>query len=206
MTWMLIVGFITIVLLMSAKNAGHIPWRDKMRRLGKGAVHNAEWMAPDDVVQQVRAHYLDAVHWLNESMLVPWAQQWADAPQYLSGTYLKRYRNLLLTQRDAKGVQFTGVLRSDHIVEVRQFSENGGFCLVIDHQSQRRMATYNRKTRERLHTQDLGDGAAVYAMLYDAGDQRWKLGAFIQELPTGWRTRSLIRELSTLPGSIGRDY
>ncbi|MFN8561098.1 MAG: hypothetical protein U0703_05615 [Anaerolineae bacterium] len=107
-------------------------------------------MAPDDVAQQVRAHYLDAIHWLNDSMLMSWAQQWAGAPKHLNGSYLKRYRNLLLTQRES--APLTGVLRADHSIEVREFSETGGFCLVIDQQTGRRMATYNRRSHARLHT------------------------------------------------------
>lgn len=188
---------------MSVNSTGHIPWRDKMRRLRGGTAEKPEWMAPDDVVQQVRAHYLDAIHWLNDSMLMSWAQQWAGAPNHLSGSYLKRYRNLLLTQRDA--TPMTGVLRADHGIEVREFSESGGFCLVIDQQTGRRMATYHRKTHERLHTQDLGDGVVVHAMLYDAEDGRWKIGGFLQELPLDWRIRATT-QLSRLPGTIGRDY
>ncbi|MEO8397677.1 MAG: hypothetical protein ABI700_32080 [Chloroflexota bacterium] len=206
MTWALVIIFIVIVVIMSLNNAGRIPWGDKMRRLNAGSVQKVEWMAPDHVVAQVRAQYLEAINWLHESMLTSWAKQWSTAPNFLSGTHLKRYHNSLLLQRDGKGVEVSGVLRADHVVEVRQFSETGAFCLVIDHQSQRRMATYNRKTFERLHTQDLGDGVVVYAMLYDAKDQRWKIGSFVQELPTDWRTRPLIQELSTMPGAIGRDY
>ncbi len=202
MTWTLIVGLIAIVLLMSVNSSGHIPWRDKMRRL-RGSAQKSEWMAPDDVVQQVRAHYLDAIHWLNDSMLMSWAQQWAGAPKHLNGSYLKRYRNLLLTQRES--APLTGVLRADHSIEVREFSETGGFCLVIDQQTGRRMATYNRRSHARLHTQDLGDGVVVHAMLYDAADGRWKIGGFLQELPLDWRTRATAH-LSKLPGAIGRDY
>ncbi len=196
MVWAFVI-LIVIVVIMSV----NFPWSGRMRR-----AHKAEWMAPDDVVQQVREHYLEAINWLNDSMLLTWTQQWSVAPAYLSGSYLRRYRNLMLSQRDNRGVFVSGVLRADHVVEVRQFSENGGFCLVIDWQEQRRMATYNRKTHERLHTQDLGDGTVVYAMLYDAREERWKIGGFIQELPTGWRSRSKIQELSTLPSEIGRDY
>ena len=206
MTWAFVIIFIVIVVIMAWNNSGHIPWADRMRRLRAGAAQKAEWMAPDDVVERVCSEYLEAINWLNESMLITWPQQWSSAPDFLSGSYLRRYRNLLLSQRDSKDVQLTGILRADHVVEVRQFSENGGFCLIIDRQSQRRMATYNRQTLERLHTQDLGDGVVVYAMLYDAKDQRWKIGGFIQELPVGWRTRSVIQELTTLPGAIGRDY
>jgi hypothetical protein len=192
---------------MSVNNAGQIPWRSQMRQLRAAQV--TEWMAPDEVVELVRAHYLDAVTWLMDTSLASWAQQWAQAPTRLSGASLKRQRRLILNERSGKGLQFVGVVRADHVVEVRQFSETGSFCLVIDYQSQRRIATYNRKTRERLHTQDLGDGILVYAMRYDAIDQRWKIDSFVQELPPGWRGNPLLQEFTILPGTlrtVGRDY
>lgn len=192
---------------MSVNNAGQIPWRSKMRQLRAAQI--TEWMAPDEVVEQVRAHYLEAMNWLTDTTLSSWAQQWSQAPGRLSGACLKRQRRLVLNERSGRGVQFVGVVRCDHAVEVRQFSETGSFCLVIDYQSQRRMATYNRRTRERLHTQDLGDGIVVYAMRYDAIDQRWKIDSFVQELPPGWRANPLVQEFTILPGtlsSVGRDY
>src|SRR5690606_8427467 len=191
---------------MSVGNAGQIPWADKMRRTRTGTAPQAEWMAPDEVVERVRADYLEAVDWLQESTLISWAQQWSAAPYYLTGAYLKRHRNLLLSQRQAKGLQLTGILRADHMVDVRKFNARGDFCIVIDQQTQRRMATYNRQTLERSITQALGDSVLVYAMRYDAGEERWQIGGFVQELPAGWRFLSMIKELSTLPDSIGRDY
>lgn len=205
MTWVFVIIILAIVLIMAVNNSGRLPWGDKMRRLNANMTRQAEWMAPEAVVQQVRVQFLDAINWLHESALLSWAQQWSDASDYLAGNYLRRYRNLLLTQRDSKSVQFSGVLRADHVVEARAFSESGGTCVIIDHQSQRRMATYNRRTQERLHTQDLGDGAVVFLMIYDAKDGRWKIGSLVQELPVAWRTRPLIQE-ATLPGAIGRDY
>ena len=188
-------------------NPGQLPWRAKMRQLR--VAEKAEWMAPDEVVEQVRAHYLEAVAWMSETMLSSWAQQWAQSPHYLNGSYLKRQRNLILSERARKRVQFVGVKRANHVVEVRQFSENGSFCLVIDTQTQCRMATYNRRTHERLHTQDLGDGVVVYAMRYDAEGERWKIDSFVQELPVGWRMGAVVREFTIVPGTlsrIGRDY
>ncbi len=188
-------------------NPGQLPWRGKMRQLR--VAEKAEWMAPDEVVEQVRAHYLEAVAWMSETMLSSWAQQWAQSPHYLNGSYLKRQRNLILSERARKRVQFVGVKRANHVVEVRQFSENGSFCLVIDTQTQCRMATYNRRTHERLHTQDLGDGVVVYAMRYDAEGERWKIDSFVQELPVGWRMGAVVREFTIVPGTlsrIGRDY
>ncbi len=205
--WVLIVSCLAIVVIMSVNNAGQTtPWGDKMRRLRTGVARKAEWMAPDEVVHQVCAHYLEASTWLQDNMLSSWAQQWSVAPHYLSGSYLRRHQNLLLAHREIKGLQLTGILRADHNIEIRQFSENGDFCLVVDHQTQRRMATYNRKTQERSITQDLGDGVVIYVMLYDDKDQRWKIGNFVQELPSGWRSRPIIEEHATLPDAIGRDY
>ncbi len=168
-----------------------------------------EWMAPDEVVEQVRAHYLESAAWMTDTALASWAHQWAQAPARLSGSALKRQRNLILSLRAQTRLQPVGVLRADHLVEVRQFSEAGSFCLVIDTQTQRRMATYNYRTRERLHTQDMGDGVAVYAMRYDAKAERWKIDSYVQALPLGWRSNPLFQEFTTLPDTLkktGRDY
>lgn len=179
-----------------------IPWESKMRRLRT----EAEWMAPDDVVQVVRLHYFEAVNWLHDSTFESWAAQWSDASTYLNGAYLKRHQQSLLTSRDARLPAVVGVLRCDHTIEVRHFSEQGGDCLIVDHQTGRRMATYNRETQQRLHTQDLGDGAVVYQMHYDPRTRRWKIEQFVQELPVGWDSaRRRLREIGTLPSTLGRD-
>jgi hypothetical protein len=180
-----------------------VPWERKMRRLQPG--DTAEWMAPDEVVEQVRSDYLRALEWLGESQLWARGQQIQMAGYYLMGEALKRYQVALLHQPK---VRFIGVLRADHEVEVRHFSETGDRCLLVDYQIGRRMATYNARTRERLMTQDLGSGAIVYQMAYDMRDRRWKLEQFVQELPTGWERRQpsrLIQEFTQVPLSIGRD-
>ncbi len=164
-------------------------------------------MAPEEVVQQVRHHYFEAVNWLHDSTFASWAAQWSEAPTYLHGTFLKRQQQTLLTARDSHGPQIVAVLRCDHTIEVRHFNQYGDDCLVVDHQVGRRMATYNRETQERVHTQDLGDGAVVYRMHYDSRLRRWKIDQFIQELPAGWGTaRKRLRETSDMPTNFGRDY
>ena len=166
----------------------------------------AEWMAPEEVIHQVRLHYLESLNWLHDSMFGSWATQWSDASTYLHGAFLKRHQQALLTSRDSKLPSIVGVLRCDHTLEARHFSQQGGDCLIVDHQVGRRMATYNRDTQERLHTQDLGDGAVVYRMHYDAKSRRWKLEQFVQELPVGWgSTRRRLREIGSLPPAFGRD-
>lgn len=177
-----------------------------MRRIRAGVASKAEWMAPDDVVDCVREDYLAAVRWMGDNMLASWPHQWSGALNYLSGPYLKRFRmgTPFLSGERSRAV---GILRADHQVTVRCFSEDGESCLVIDHQSQRRMATYDARTHERVMTQDLGDGALVYGMRYDVESGRWKIHDFIQELPPGWgeQPRGRIREMTALPSTLGRD-
>jgi hypothetical protein len=178
-----------------------------MRRVNADTINAAEWMAPDEVVQQVKRNYLDAVNWLHDSMFGSWSQQWSGASGYLSGAQLKRHQQILLRSRGARMPQIAGIIRCDHVLEVRHFGENGDQCLIVDYQTGRRMATYNRETQERVHTQDLGDGVLVYKMKYDDNARRWKIEQFIQELPAGWgQARRGIKELSKLPPtSTGRD-
>ncbi len=177
-----------------------VPWAHKMRRLPP-----AEWMAPDEVVEQAHGDYMRAQEWLGESQLWARGQQLHMAAYYLVGEALKRYQMALMQQGKAR---FIGVLRADHAVEVRHFSEDGDRCLLVDFQSGRRMATYNAHTRERLLTQDMGSGAVVYQMLYDMRDRRWKMERFVQELPAGWERRQpsrLLQEFTQIPLAIGRD-
>jgi hypothetical protein len=165
-------------------------------------------MAPDTVVNKISSNYLTAINWLHNSVLNDRARQWAMAPVYLDGEFLKRYQRLLVRYQTGSSPRAQGVLRADHQVMVRHFSEDGESCLVVDSQTQRRMATYDRQTGQRVHTQDLGDCTQVYQMVYDAASRRWKIRAFIQELPAGWNTLSMsrhVRVLSTLPTMTGRD-
>ena len=100
---------------------------------------------------------------------------------------------------------FVGVLRSDHRLEVRRFSEDGERCLLVDHQTQRRMATYHTRTGQRAVTQDLGDATVVYSMIYDPSDVRWKIDAFVQELPAGWERRRNAKSLVEVDELSPRD-
>lgn len=178
-----------------------------MRRIRAGAARKAEWMAPDEVVDRVREDYLTAVRWMGDNMLASWPHQWAESVNYLSGQFLKRFR-LSAPPLSGGRPRAIGVLRADHQVTVRCFTEDGESCLVVDRQTQRRMATYDARTHERVMTQDLGDGTVVYQMRYDVQAARWKIDDYIQELPLGWgaqRTRGHLREIQALPFRLGRD-
>ena len=149
-------------------------------------------MAHDTTLNQVLSDYLNALDWLQNSALKSWTHQWTYAPLYLSGSYLKNYQRALHDQSQAPGPASAGVLRADHHIEVRRFSEDSDQCVLIDTQSQRRMATYDTTTLERVHTQDLGEVTVVYRMAYDARSRRWKIDGFIQQLPSGWGNPKLM--------------
>ena len=83
-------------------------------------------------------------------------------------------------------------------------------CYLLDHQAERRMATYDYWTKRRLNTQDLGAGSYVYEMHYDSVAARWKIAKLIQQLPLGWgmstATQSPLRFSDNLLSSAGRDF
>lgn len=165
-------------------------------------------MAPNPVLERVRDDYLEAMDWLHNCMTLDRAQRWVVAPIYLEGGYLKRFQRIINYYQSTGQTQTYGVLRATHEVNVRYFSENGERCLVVDTQAQRRMATYDLETGERLHTQDLGECTCVYQMVYSSGGNRWKIESFIQELPTGWNQLSggsRVQLLTHLSESAGRD-
>lgn len=181
------------------------PWRERMRRVVNGDKLRHEWAAPEDVVELARAHYLEAVEWMQESVLLPPRLQRTQAVRYMTGVLLKRYYESLHEHLLKPLPDFVGVLRCDHQADFRAFSEEGDRCLVLDAQSVRRMATYQVSTGTRAVTQDLGDSVTVYALKYHAQDQRWKISAHLQELPINWNTGAhRMQELAALPSFKGR--
>jgi hypothetical protein len=206
MWWALAAISLAVIILM-ASNASKIPWLNKMRRLQNGS-DAVDWMAPDGVVQKVKTDYMLAVEWMQSSPVMPFPQQWRGAPEYLTGAFLRRYQQILIRQRSDRDPLCYGVLRADHDLDVRGFSADGSRALLIDNQSGRRIATYRSETHERFLTQDMGDGAVVMQLRYDADQNRWKIETLIQELPIGWERRrklSLTTELPPLPRRMGRD-
>lgn len=208
----MIVLFVVSVLLLAVLIARHGRSRmsrfTKLRRIHAGVFQKAEWMAPDTVLLQVRSDYLGALQWLQDSALKDWTHRLTHAPLYLSGMFLKRHQHVLKKSTTLQGPQCIGILRADHQVDVRYFSEDGERCLVIDNQTQRRMATYDLASRERVHTQDLGSCVMVYQMVYDTHARRWKIDAFIQELPQGWGSPNIARHIRVqahLRAPAGRD-
>ncbi|MCB9453643.1 MAG: hypothetical protein H6672_19605 [Anaerolineaceae bacterium] len=165
-------------------------------------------MPPDSVIEQVKTDYLLAVEWLQDSLLLAWPRPLAGAPFYMADKFLRHYQHVVTQYQVRRPYCYVGVLRCDHQVHVKAFSDDGKRCIVIDYQTQRRMATYNYPSRERLHTQHLTDGIMVYQMIYDDRGAHWKIAAFVQELPQGWENKRVLQEMQVIPdfpSTIGRD-
>lgn len=182
----LVLVILLVIAIMSIQGNGRVPWAGKLRRLHAGSAQRGEWMAPLPVVERVRSDYIEAINWLHNQPIQDLAQRQVMAPIYLEGPYLKRYQRILSLNQIAREPLVDYVLRATHAVQVRHFSEDGERCLVIDTQLQRRMATYDHASGERIHTQDLGESHSVYQMVYDRPAQRWKIESFVHELPSGW--------------------
>lgn len=194
---------------MSSRSAnGQVPWGGEMRRVLAGkTARRAEWMAPDQVVHEVRQNFLEGITWLHESVLPAFDSRRVSPQLFLTGAALRQYEHLSGQYRDSARLQFAGVLRMHHQVSVRRFSKDGRRCLAVDCQTERRMATYDVRQQMRLHTQDLGSGVVIYRMAYHIRDQRWKIEALVQELPSVWGKRSSPRleEIQYMPPAGGRD-
>ncbi len=209
MTWAILLAFVVVGGLVSVSGRKQVAWIDRLRRVNAGVRSKGEWMAPEDITQTVEEHYLTSMDWLHNSMLDDWSSQWDKAPYFLAGQFLRRHQEILKRYRMGTSPRYAGIMRCTHRVEVRHFSDDGERCLVVDYQSTRRIATYDIERGNRVMTQDLGDGAVVHQMVYDKQSKRWKIDAFIQELPVGWQANNReqkIKLLSALPPANGRDH
>ena len=207
MTWALLLVFIVVGVILSLSGTRQVPWASKLRGTPLGS-QNTEWLAPEEIMERVKADYLAAIRWLYHSAFQDWAKQWSNAPHYLAGLQLQRHQKILGNLRSTLAPRYVGILRADHDIDVRHFSADGERCLIIDRQQSRHVSTYDTLTREFVQSQDLGRGAVVFQMKYDAQAKRWKIEQFIQELPVGWTNFGLSRKIkpfSPTLTTIGRD-
>jgi hypothetical protein len=121
MTWALLFIIVAVIVLMSLNTSGPVPWLSRMRRIRAGVERKGEWMAPDEVVEEVREHYLEAIHWLHESAASTLNQQWSTASYYLTGAALRRHQHVLMQYRSRGLPRCYGVLRADHLVRAPVF-------------------------------------------------------------------------------------
>ncbi|MHB8625753.1 MAG: hypothetical protein ACYDBJ_22415 [Aggregatilineales bacterium] len=202
-----IVIVLIYVACLTARRRGTAP--APLQRLHPGVVNRAEWMAPRETIQCIEADYLAAQQWALETLLTSYPVYLRELPHYFSGQALTEQVRIVAGTLQRRGPRLVGALRAHHQLQVRRFAEDGMSCCLLDHQSERRMATYDYWTKRRLHTQDLGSGVYVYLMVYDPITARWKIARLIQQLPAGWESgghaRIPIRLTHDLPVAAGRD-
>ncbi|HVO42257.1 MAG TPA: hypothetical protein VMT34_06530 [Aggregatilineales bacterium] len=159
-------------------------------------------MAEDHVVDGVMRDYSAAQDWLADILFEGYGRFLRESPAYLSGDYLQRQRRIIVARVQQRAPRLIAVVRAHHDLQVRQFSDDGLSCILIDTQTEQRIATYDYAEHRRLYTQAVGDRTYVYRMAFDPAAGHWKIDEFIQQLPLGW---SPYRLEESLPLTSGRD-
>jgi len=183
--WIFLVVGVLLVLGVWFVTANNelVPWLDKMTRLHAGVRHRAEWIAPYEVLEAVKRDYLSFYDYAARTLPQGWLAYLQELEDYLCGEALLLQRQSLEARLRHDRGRLVEVLRAQHQLYVRHFSDDGLTCIVIDQQSEIRLATYDYWRGQRLHTQNMGRANLVYQMRYDPKAGRWKRERFIQHLP-----------------------
>ncbi|MEP7357572.1 MAG: hypothetical protein ABI847_10065 [Anaerolineales bacterium] len=202
---LVLVGVVAIVLLIVWLAAPRgAPWAHALVRLRPGSGRSAEWMAPPEVVRAVKRDYLAALAWLAECS-ADWGLMATELDRYTSGAYFKREWTALGLLVQSPGPRLAAVAAADHHLVVRRFSSDGLLCLLIDHQTQRRMTTRSYWSGRALHAQALPDTALVFQIVFDLKDRRWKIDRLVQRLPRPASGPVPVTLAADLPVTAGRD-
>lgn len=214
MIWALfIMGLIVIAMVLgflaASSHSELTPWLDKMRRANPGQRHKSEWIAPTEVIDQVVQHYLEGVQYAINTLPKGYVSYARDLDKYMTGAHLKNQRATIDARLRQDTLRLIDILRADHRVRVRYFADDGLACILLDYQTERRLATYHYWSKRRVHTQHLEDTVIVYRMEYDTHVRRWKIAEYIQELPAHYGPLAIDGPLDklhlTLPPHSGRD-
>ncbi len=196
-------GALLIILWLSAPRA--VSWANELVRLNPGAGNRAEWMAPPEVVRAVKRDYLATQSWLAECSN-NWGLLAAELDRHAAGAYHQRQRLALAQLVQSPGPRLSAAFTASHRLGVRHFSSDGLNCLVIDHQSERRVTTTGYWTGRVIHRQRLPDGALVYGMVFDPKEEHWKIERLVQRLPAAPGTTAVaVAVAAALPAVSGRD-
>jgi hypothetical protein len=153
------------------------------------------------VTGRVLADYLEAQHWLNRVPRNP-VERIPQVARYLCGAELARFHEIARVY--APDERYFESLSCEHAVVIHRFMDAGSRCVLIDHQSARRMTVYDRQSGSIRQTQVLEDCVLVYQMAYDHGLRRWKIERFFQQFPdvisAGSAASDLRTPLSPMPG------
>ncbi|NJL92266.1 MAG: hypothetical protein HC915_00350 [Anaerolineae bacterium] len=143
------------------------------------------WSAPPEVVEAVARDYLAFYRYASQRLPNGWLPYLRDLHLHLCDEMLRNQRNQLDERLRHDRGRVVDILRAHHRVEVRHFGADRHSCIVIDYQTDRRLATYDYWSGARLHTQDIGNAGLVFAMRYDDHSATWKIARYIQTLPQG---------------------
>lgn len=211
MVWVISISFLLLMLIvMGIFGRGDVvPWIDHMRRVKIRGAKHGEWLAPEEIMSQVVENYREYLHFSQQTLVRGWSLYVRDMERYLAGDFLSQQRTHLEARLRKNTLRLIDILRCDHEVRIRNFSDDGLNCLLIDYQTERRLATYHYWSKRRIHTQHLDDAICVYLMTYDREDERWKIKDFIQELPSIYYLNALKGPIDNLDlsllGILGRD-
>jgi hypothetical protein len=198
-----VIGALLLILWLSAPRA--VPWANELVRLNPGAGDRAEWMAPPEVVRAVKRDYLATQSWLAECSN-SWGLLAAELDRHAAGAYHQRQRLALAQLVQSPGPRLSAAITASHRLGVRHFSSDGLHCLVIDHQSERRVTTTGYWTGRVIHRQRLPDGALVYRMVFDPKEGHWLIERLVQRLPAAPGTSAVaVAVAAALPAVSGRD-
>lgn len=204
-TVLLVLGLVLLIgLLIRFSKSALVPWINEMSRVNPGVVNKAEWMAPATVIEAVKRDYIAFYTYATKTLPQGWVPYLRDLNHYLCDDMLREQREYLEKRLGHDRGRIYDILRATHRLEVRHFSADGLTCLLIDYQTERRIATYDYWRGKRIHTQDLGAATLVYKMRYDSRAGVWKIASYIQTLPQGM-THAGTLEID-LPHTVGRDY
>lgn len=199
---LVVMGGVLLVLVYFSRSA-IVPWLHQMNRLNPGVVNKAEWMAPPQVLEAVKKDYIAFYTYATITLPQGWNTYLRDLNHYLCDEMLTSQRDSLDTRLRQDRGRVYDILRANHRLEVRHFSADGLSCVVVDYQTERRLATYEYWRKYRVHTQDIGSATLVYQMKYDQRAMRWKIATYIQTLPPGI-TQTASLEIQ-LPHTVGKD-
>lgn len=198
-------GLGLLLLFFWALAPRHVPWADQLTRRHAGVSAQAEWLAPPEVVRQVKRDYLAAYAWLEET-----THQWGvfarDLSRYTTGAYLQRQQVLLAHLVRTRGPRFAMRQQADHHLSVRHFSSDGLRCWVIDQQTQRSFTVYEYWSQRAVVRERAEPVVLVFQLVYHIPSQRWLIERFIQRLPPPITAQGVpIKVAARLPVHIGRD-
>lgn len=211
MVWIVAVLLIIFLLILASRFSQNdiVPWLDEMQRTRPKGAGYAEWLATEDIMQDVMQHYMEYIEFAQETLLTGWVRYYHGIRQYLAGDYLQLQLRNLEARLRVDNVRLIDILRANHDLRIRDFGDDGLTCLLLDYQTERRLATYHYWNKRRVHTQQLDDCICVYRMRYDRLNRRWKITEYIQELPAHHYPEALEGPIDTLdnalPPTLGRD-